>query len=1167
MSTEADALSSSAGAVASQAVEGDLSGAASSAAFPFSHTAADTAPTSTMATAMLFGTIIFACTALASRTWLTGDGRAMRSALDPRSSPLDPTSFRSIYCLLHHSAVFGCILMFAYVCEYHPPFPHSEKSYDRDEFMFLMLLLALASAYTVQRNDGSDQKKKGGGGSAGTMAAGEANGGTTDATRNRAENGGGSHSSGSSEGVGEGRHSGSFSASRRRSSSSSSAADVKACNDVLNRDQTEEWKGWMQYAFLLYHYFHAEEVYNSIRVMITCYVWMTGFGNFSFFYLKGDYSFVRFLQMLWRLNFLVIFLMLSQGTTYILYYICPLHTYFFILVYATMRIGRHLNYTKYGMRFKLACVALLIFVLWDVDTGLFQLVHFPFLGNDKKLGATNGTMWEWYFRSSLDHWSTFLGMVFALNFPITSLFYRKLESRGWQQEWLGKGIVGVALLAALALWVSGPFQRSKVEYNATNSYFGFIPLITFIYLRNLTPGLRSHSLNLLHQIGKTTLETYLMQHHIWLTSDAKSLLTLIPGWPKANMLVVSVIYFYTSRRLYKLTLYLRGMLLPDKDLATCVRSLGAMVGSIGVFYAVALVLESFGLASLTAVAVISASCGMLLYQTVVDATWSSYREGATQGADDDDRSLAGSVLKAGIAVSKSDSSVARASAPLIASMVLLVMGLTWHGMAETGAGKIKPLRTECDAFVNDGAWIPVDGCDETGRGEAYRLYGIGSFATCGAVGPSYVWGWNATTSSTHCRFARRDAKKLRAALGHRSMVYIGDSMTRNLYYATLRSMGVAEAGRYDATMPKHSDVFNTVGSASVDFRWAPLAVDQLSALRDINGKVSRGTGPDLIVMGGGTWDRLHVYATDEDQKSHRATVSDLAEEMRTSVTIGGSPVAWLVPTSINTPALNTEDKRDHMREEDMDRMRAVYRDAGVLSSASFVLDGPSFTHDRVEEAYDGVHYPPQVYDAGAQILANALDWLLPQDRDVSDPFRAPQPGRMANPFLGMMMLCLVFIGLMFFDGFMGFSYLAALFVKGVMPNDLYDEAFIALHRKMKLPAIKGSGSSRSGRSRSAKTPLPTLDEDAVTEGGDSSWGSAPVGAAARAMVAAKAAAAAVTGGGSSSPGGDRGVMRRSNSPPKHSTLDEEIAALLAEDGSVAGSASGSQANIEMTGRR
>ena len=68
----------------------------------------------------------------------------------------------------------------------------------------------------------------------------------------------------------------------------SSALNVRKSKggDVLNREQTEEWKGWMQFMFLMYHYFSAHEVYNSIRVFITAYVWMTGFGNFSFFYLK-----------------------------------------------------------------------------------------------------------------------------------------------------------------------------------------------------------------------------------------------------------------------------------------------------------------------------------------------------------------------------------------------------------------------------------------------------------------------------------------------------------------------------------------------------------------------------------------------------------------------------------------------------------------------------------------------------------------------------------------------------------------------------------------------------------------------------------------------------------------------------------------------------------------
>ena len=34
---------------------------------------------------------------------------------------------------------------------------------------------------------------------------------------------------------------------------------------------------------------------------------------------------------------------------------------------------------------------------------------------------------EWYFRSSLDHWSTFLGMIFALNYPLMALWFSKVD--------------------------------------------------------------------------------------------------------------------------------------------------------------------------------------------------------------------------------------------------------------------------------------------------------------------------------------------------------------------------------------------------------------------------------------------------------------------------------------------------------------------------------------------------------------------------------------------------------------------------------------------------------------------------------------------------------------------------------------------------------------------
>lgn len=58
-------------------------------------------------------------------------------------------------------------------------------------------------------------------------------------------------------------------------------------------------------------------------------------------------------------------------------------------------------------------------------------------------------------------------------------------------------------------------------------------------------------------------------------------------------------------------------------------------------------------------------------------------------------------------------------------------------------------------------------------------------------------------------------------------------------------------------------------------------------------------------MGGGAWDKLHVYSTDENRKSHADTLKALSAEMKKSQDLGIS-VVWIIPTTINSQALNTE---------------------------------------------------------------------------------------------------------------------------------------------------------------------------------------------------------------------------------------------------------------------
>ncbi|GFR46609.1 hypothetical protein Agub_g8221 [Astrephomene gubernaculifera] len=363
---------------------------------------------------------------------------------------------------------------------------------------------------------------------------------------------------------------------------------------LLNRPQTEEWKGWMQVLFLLYHYFEAKEAYNAIRIFIAAYVWMTGFGNFSYYYKTGDFCIGRFAQMMWRLNFLVFFACVVLCNSYMLYYICPMHTIFTVLVYVVLAIAPHLNKHRGWMLTKLLLSVALVYVTWDVKR-VFTALWSPLtwlLGYSDPRKPTQDPLHEWYFRSSLDRYVWIYGMLCAWIHPQVAAFFKFVDDQPAVRRFALRSFILAACGGAGYWYYSRIYVLPKYEYNVVHPYTSWIPITLWIVVRNMTPSLRLHHLRLYGWLGCITLETYISQFHIWMKTvlpngQPKGLLVLLPGYPLVNFGVVSALYVLVSYRLFELTNVLKTAAVPHSNNGLLLRNMLLMLATGAAVWAVA----------------------------------------------------------------------------------------------------------------------------------------------------------------------------------------------------------------------------------------------------------------------------------------------------------------------------------------------------------------------------------------------------------------------------------------------------------------------------------------------------------------------------------------------------------------------------------------------------
>ena len=316
----------------------------------------------------------------------------------------------------------------------------------------------------------------------------------------------------------------------------------------------------MQFIFLVYHYFNAAPVYNLIREFIAAYVWMTGFGNMMYFLHTNDYSIQRVASMLFRLNFLVAVMCLSLARPYMLYYICPMHTFWFLFTMAIVRLGCARNQQAWFMWLKLASGAVVIAVMYDwLPPKFFNSIWSPFqflLGYSVPFHPELPPLHEWYFRTGLDRYAALVGMLFGYHFERISSFI----------QWAKSSTFSCCAISALCVsvmfgWAWFCLPIPKFVYNQQwHPYTSWMCIVAYILFRNLVyPDKVSQ---LFKQMGKITLESYLCQHHLWLCNNAKALIVIVPGFPMVNFFAASCLFMFASYRLFNLTSELKSVAIP-----------------------------------------------------------------------------------------------------------------------------------------------------------------------------------------------------------------------------------------------------------------------------------------------------------------------------------------------------------------------------------------------------------------------------------------------------------------------------------------------------------------------------------------------------------------------------------------------------------------------------
>jgi len=211
-----------------------------------------------------------------------------------------------------------------------------------------------------------------------------------------------------------------------------------------------------------------------------------------------------------------------------LYYVVPLHTAGFFVTMATCYISQKLE-DQVGLSYWTSRVG---------GIGICVLVHVAFY-ETSMVDALKFFSDEYHFRFQSDKYSALVGIISGLFWKKFTQYMQWAYATVDKEQTAAKWMQRFAGFACIFIWWYGfGYMQDKFIYNPVHPYVFWLAVAGWLLIRNSSKYLCELHSTLLEFFGRITLETYVLQFHVFMCKNVQHIPVVIPGATSDGPLVL-----------------------------------------------------------------------------------------------------------------------------------------------------------------------------------------------------------------------------------------------------------------------------------------------------------------------------------------------------------------------------------------------------------------------------------------------------------------------------------------------------------------------------------------------------------------------------------------------------------------------------------------------------